>query len=354
MITILTIDSYNQGNRLQNYALSETLKELADEEVRTARVRDFSRVRNRFWYPLGKLKASLKAGGSVSDRRALKFLDFTHRRIPTVQLTPRQVVESDDIVVVGSDQCWNPDWGLGAREDGLQCVFGKASDKKLSYAASFGVSEEQFTQEWKERYGLWLRSFSNISVREKEGVAMVRSFSGKDARLVLDPTMLLTAAQWATIEKRPKDFPYAADEFCLKYLLGKESEGGLAQDHAEYKGMPVYSLTQLDSDVGPEEFMWLIHHAHAVITDSFHGSVFSLLFHKPLFVIRRKDHLADMSSRFDTLKRFSVFGPCMVEDDDVSLAAEQDQQNWDIFEMELAGFRAESLAWLKDALNGCR
>lgn len=354
MITILTIDSYNQGNRLQNYALSETLKNLSDEKVRTARIRDFGGVRNALWFPLSKAKASIKAMRSASDKRAVRFLDFTHRRIPTIQITPKQLIENDDIVVVGSDQCWNPDWGLGARADGLQCVVGKASVKKLSYAASFGVSENHFTQEQKERYGSWLKSLNSISVREKEAVKIVRDFSGRDAQLVLDPTMLLTATEWLSLERKPKGFPYADDAFCLEYVLGKSDANGSAHGYAERAGVPVYTLTNLTPEVGPEEFIWLIHHSHAVFTDSFHGSVFSLIFHKRLLVLKRNDHLADMSSRFETLSQFSVFDSCVSDNNDSCFVMEHDQHDWDVYDAELAALRSDSIDWLRNALSKCQ
>lgn len=351
-ITILTIDSYNHGNRLQNYALTSVLEQISGLTVRTARIRHFSAIRNTLWFPLSYGKALLRSSRSLEDRRALKFLEFTHRYIPTIQVRPDQIVSNDDVVVVGSDQCWNPNWDLGARSDGLQCVIGKPANKKLSYAASFGIAEEAFSDTWKQRYGGWLKTFTSISVREDEAVSIVRNLSGIVAKWVLDPTMLLDKTNWQAIEKRPAGFSYRPREYCLKYVLGSEKDDAAIREYAQQEQISVYELLKTTPEVGPAEFLWLIHHAHSVVTDSFHGSVFSLLFHKRLFVLRRKDHLGDMSSRFETLKRFSGFEHCLVTDARC-LGRQSDEMDWSCFESELAAFRRSSLAWLADALGRC-
>lgn len=351
-ITILTIDSFNHGNRLQNYALSTALKELTKEKVRTARVRDFGDLRNALWYPLSLGKALVRSRGSLADRRAVRFLEFTHKHIPTVQIRPSQLVHSDDIVVVGSDQCWNPNWGLGARSDGLQFVVGKPASKKLSYAASFGVSRDSFSLEWRQRYSEWLKTFGPISVREDEGAEIVEDLSGISAKWVLDPTMLLRASDWEQIEKKPKNFPYEPDMFCLKYALGIDGDSSEVKTYSGAHQLPVFELRKFTPEVGPAEFLWLIHHAHTVFTDSFHGSVFSLLFHKRLFVMSRNDHLGDMSSRFETLKRFPGFEKCIIDDETCSDSlSDECKMDWGVFERKLDGYRAASLAWLRDALE---
>ena len=351
-ITILTIDSFNHGNRLQNYALSTVLKRLTKEKVRTGRVRDFGDLRNTLWYPLSLGKALVRSKRSLADRRAVKFLKFTHKYIPTTQLRPSQLVHNDDIIVVGSDQCWNPSWDLGARSDGLQCVIGKPASKKLSYAASFGITEDSFPDEWQWRYSKWLQTFDSISVREDEGVKIVEDFSGVKAQWVLDPTMLLEISDWEQIEKRPKNFPYESGMFCLKYVLGADSGNAGIDNYSEVRRLPVFVLHKLTPEVGPAEFLWLIHHAHAVFTDSFHGSAFSLLFHKRLFVISRNDHLGDLSSRFETLKRFTGFEKCIVGDEAAFDSISDDRKiDWGLFEEELNDYRATSLDWLKKALE---
>lgn len=350
-ITILTLGDYNFGNRLQNYALTKVLEELSGAQVRTARIRDYNPVLNTFWLPLCFAKALVGSSKSAKKKRALKILSFTYRYIPTIQTRPERLIKNEDIVVVGSDQCWNPNWGVGARKDGAQCLIGKASNKKLSYAASFGVTEKDFPEAMRVRYGEWLKTFSSISVREDEAVKIVYDFSGVEAKLVLDPTMLLDVDSWESIERRPKNFSYSVNEYSLEFVLGKNADCLVGKCAQAISG-PVFKLTNDVSEVGPSEFLWLIRNARSVVTDSFHASVFSLMFHKPLLVLPRKDHLGDMSTRFETLKRFSGFERCIVGDEEASFSPFEGM-DWECFDSELEAYRLDSLKWLENALGKC-
>lgn len=349
MITILTIDSTNYGNRLQNYALTRVLETISGGQVRTVRVRDFGIIRNKFWYPLSRGRAFL--GGLINKRRRRDsvFLTFTHRFIPTVQMAPHEIISLNGLIVIGSDQCWNPEWGLGSREDGLQCAIGHPAAKNLSYAASFGITLEAFSPEWRARYAELLQNINCISVREDEAARIVSSLTGSEAQWVLDPTMLLNVNEWKTIERAPKSSDEYSEGFVLKYILGNELASSQISDYATKYNLPIIEIGRDTTNIGPSEFIWLIHHAHAIFTDSFHGSVFSLLFHKRVFVFTRNDHLSDMSSRFLSLGKFTGFNQRM----DSANALLLPDMNWTVFEEELERFRFVSMDWLSQAMLLC-
>lgn len=349
MVFILTIDSMNYGNRLQNYALYSVLNDLLDTNVTTVRLRDFSSLRNKYWYSLSKGKALFKSLNDESARRDSIFLSFTHKHIPTIQMTPDELRDSDGVLVIGSDQCWNPGWGLGERADGLQCGVGFSSSRKLSYAASFGISLNDFPASWRGRYGEWLSKINHISVREEEGVRIVKALSGANATWVLDPTMLLESSHWAALERRPKGFRYDKDGFILNYVLGESVAANQINKREKSSKLPVVRIGKTTSNVGPAEFLWLIHNAESVFTDSFHGTVFSLLFHRRVFVYSRKDSLGDMSSRFEVFKLFDMFSERVDAEDSMSLP----DMDWEVFESKLARLRAHSIKWLKSALADC-
>ncbi|MCB0913406.1 MAG: polysaccharide pyruvyl transferase family protein, partial [Propionibacteriaceae bacterium] len=169
--------------------------------------------------------------------------------------------------------------------------------QRVAYAASFGVPE--IPAPYRSRYAGYLRGIPHISVREGRAAEIVAELTGRDVPVVLDPTLLLTAEDWsATIgERRAPDEDYLLT-FFLTELTGSES-AEIAR-HAAANGLAV--VDPLDPSSVPEPlsplgFIDLIRGASAVATDSFHASVFSVLFHRPL-ILKGRDA---MESRTETL-----------------------------------------------------
>ena len=127
----------------------------------------------------------------------------------------------------------------------------------------------------------------DIGVREFAGAQIVRELTGRDVKVVLDPTMLQTAKWWSEIEERPI-IPGIDLEgpFCLKYVLGDDTASAKIAERCGRDGLGLVDLTDIHLPVGPAEFVWLIHHSALVCTDSFHATVFSLLFHRPFCDLR--------------------------------------------------------------------
>ena len=176
--------------------------------------------------------------------------------------------------------------------------------KKLSYAASFGIS--QVPEEQKEWLAGLLNEISHISVREEAGQRIVKELTGRDAMLVIDPTLMITAEEWREIANAPSDLK-KGKHYILTYFLGAEPKKATSDKlkvMREYNWMEYHLLDQMDPKsckAGPLEFLYLIDHADLVLTDSFHACVFSFLFGKPFCVYPREGKETNMLSRIHTL-----------------------------------------------------
>lgn len=353
MVNIITIYSNNFGNRLQNFAMHKTLSRITGDSVVTLRIKDhqiFHSFINRHWKSLSFVKNSTFGNLLGGKRETLPFLAFTHNHIPTIQICSESINEIEGLFVIGSDQCWNPGWGLGAREDGAQCAIGVDPLRKVAYAASIGIEYENIPLEWQKRYASWLPSIGAISMREDSGASAVQKLTGRAVPVVLDPTMLLDATEWSKIEKQPSCLKELGGDYCLKYVLGDDTETERIDQIASELDAVVFDLRKSPGSIGPAEFLWLIRHAKIVCTDSFHGSVFSLIFHRPFVIFDRQDKYIDMSSRFQTLGRFPHVNAHRMNSDQFSWDAVWNM-DWNAFEKELARRRASSLEWLESSIK---
>lgn len=281
-VAILTIQSDNFGNRLQNYALQTVLKGLG-HDVESLR-RD------------GGLKGFIKQGARMSklasrliegkDAKKAAFWDFDrkHLSFSTKKVAngcvSRDLVSSYDCFVIGSDQVWNPNFPFNSDLDYLPMV---PAARKLAYAASFGVSRIENNR---ERIAELLNDVGSISVREKAGASIVHELTGKTPPVVLDPTLLLGAEGWVRVARMPKRFA-CNRPFVFKYVLGKDVNAERIAELAYARGLEIVDAFDVSLGIGPAEFVWLIAHSELVCTDSFHASVFALLHHKPLAIFER-------------------------------------------------------------------
>lgn len=199
-----------------------------------------------------------------------------------------------DVFIVGSDQVWNP--GTGTSIEPYFLTFAPAGKRKIAYASSFGVTT--IAEQNKANYGEYLSNLDAISVREQSGIQLVKELSGRDAVHVLDPTLLLTQEEWLPFSDKKNIYP---NKYILIYLL---SESGYINDIA-YKlsaalGLPILKICKWGIgiknypnilnivDAGPSEFLNLFQGASFVITNSFHGTAFSVNFRIPFYSIISK------------------------------------------------------------------
>ena len=180
-----------------------------------------------------------------------------------------------DYYLCGSDQVWNPLY----HKPSYFATFA-AKEKRVSYAASFGISAlpEQYACKYKD----YLNDMQHISVREQTGAEIVQQLTGKDAISLVDPTLMLDKNNWKSISKKPKF--NIESKYLLTYFLGTISEetDSYIKKIAEENHLQIISLHKFAKNdywyyTGPSEFIWLIENASLVCTDSFHASVFSVI-----------------------------------------------------------------------------
>lgn len=214
-----------------------------------------------------------------------------------------------DAVMVGSDQLWAPG---GIASNFYNLMFADDSTLKFSYSASFGVSSIE--KKYHALYHKFLSRMDFISVRENSGKKLVEELSGKQAEVVTDPVLLLDADQW--LEEIPNERLYD-EPYIFAYFLGKSAEYRRAvTDFAREKGLKIVTAHHMDSynktdvdfgdyapfNIGPAEFLNLIRNAEYVFTDSFHGSVFSMIYQKQFLVFSRysDESISSKNSRIDS------------------------------------------------------
>lgn len=206
--------------------------------------------------------------------------------------TLAKVGQRYDAVICGSDQVWCPMITGGDLSYFLD--FCTPKTKRIAYAPSFGA--ESFSQEFYDQIGPELRQFSSLSARELPGKRIVEELTERETTLVADPTFLAERSDW---EKMEQPHPLAQGDYIL-YFVVRQSESLFRQCEAFSKKHGIKMvviggnaskvrhnqnpLLEYALDVGPEQWLYLVHHARCVFTNSFHGMAFSVIFQKDLYV----------------------------------------------------------------------
>ena len=339
-IAIVTIESPNYGNRLQNYALQQVLLSMG-YSVKTL---------HRVHQPKGMMASVRRCFQEILQTKAAKFRHFDSN-IDFSEITigrddyPEDLRERFDYFISGSDQVWNPHYYFAAGN----CDFLNFAepDQRVSYGASFGVSI--IPEDKKTVFARYLNDFKAISVREHQGVEIVRELTGREAEVVLDPTLLLSRDAWHKVMKKPKGTP--AGKYVLVYALGEKNQRFLDKMESLSKEYQILDACALQTNgralpVGPAEFLYLIQNASIILTDSFHASVFSIIFLKPFITFNRTG--VEMNSRIETLAQMAGLEQCMNQFGDLVC---EESQNFEMTEELLENEKEKSIAFLRRALN---
>ena len=325
---------HNYGSMLQSYATQRflDLNNIPNETINVSNLKDFSKGKKRFYlsqvfnfkfiktkFGMAWLKAKSKINRKLKkniNKRAFQFNRFKERyfRLTEPFSTYKELTDlcnNEAInVVVGSDQLWLP---VNVVADYYTLSFVPKSINKISYATSFGVGS--IPKKYNETYSIFLNRFNNIGVREQKGKELVESLTNKSCDVVCDPTLLLGKNEWENIIENER---FIKDKYILCYFLGKsKSHRKFAEKIREITGYKIVSINHCDEfvrydnsyadlspyDVGPAEWLNLIKNAEYVCTDSFHGTIFSIIFNKEFFTFRRYPSKSKFStnSRLDSL-----------------------------------------------------
>ncbi len=206
-----------------------------------------------------------------------KYINYSKPLSTDGQMSGFVKGKSMDAVIVGSDQVWRTGFAMGYGYNYF-LDFVPAGVRKLSYAASFGLSQWEYNNEQTQRIKQLLSEFKAISVREDEGVQLCKDNMGVTADHVLDPTMLLNASDYEPVTSERK----VKDDYVFVYWLGSAEEKQKAIEAASKESKRIVDISLRGSEplMPIEDWLSYIKYADHVVTDSFHGCVFSILFGK--------------------------------------------------------------------------
>lgn len=307
-VGIVTINNSNYGNRLQNYALQEILAKLGVKPITIKNIGLMNKKTGKFNYFLRNIKHIYKKNDFLDKKEREKYFIEFNKNINFSRTTFNwfrlKKFKDFDYFITGSDQVWNPNFGRLTDFDLLTFVEPK---KRISFSASFGVSK--IPAKYQDKLRKALRYYKAISVREITGKEIIKNIVGRnDVTVLLDPTMLLDAEAWDKVSKKPCQLK--TDKFILNYFLGDLSEKNMLEIDRVARKYQCEVINILDKnspyyECGPSEFLYLEKHAFLICTDSFHASVFAILYGRPFLVFDREDNHVNMNSRLDTL--LSIF-----------------------------------------------
>jgi hypothetical protein len=318
-------ESENYGTVLQAFALQESIKALGynseiinyqrDSELIVKKVNFIERVIRGIVAYKGFKVVYLPRIKKYSRNKTDKFHVFRKQRL---NYSLDNYKNYDDFkktkdyyccYVCGSDMIWSSD---RSKDVSVYFLNFAIEDKRISYAPSFGSNK--ISEENEQIYTEYLKKMRFISCREKSGVDLIKKLTNRDAKLVIDPTLLVSKKKWIeifSIDSYKSQAPYV-----LCYLFE-----GMTKDlksnvefikqklNLEVRFIPM-SANDFIADsksssrgVGPVEFVQLFKNAEFVLTNSYHGLIFSLIFNIPFYVIKRnkKGHWAQFEDRLESL-----------------------------------------------------
>lgn len=317
-IAIVTITGEaNYGNSLQNYAVERTFQKMDCKSVTLVDKSEtfIGRIKSIIYSALfdknhSYIKNRRKKQKEPLTLRRKRFRKFNKKFL---NMKAERSFDDYDFVACGSDQVWNFTFGaINKNAHFYLCQF-VPRDKRISISASIGTDE--ISAEYLTTAKKGFEEMKSVSVREEKAKQIIEDLTGrKDVVVTIDPTLMLSADEWKKISKQPK-YIEPKQKILLTYFLGDMSEevNKYILKISETYDLKVINLASEWVAVGksfeneeyytnPSEFLWLIEHCELMMTDSFHGCVFSTIFRKPFrWFSRNEKNLANMNSRMDTL-----------------------------------------------------
>lgn len=376
---ILTLPLHtNYGGILQAYAL-QTVLERQGHDIRIINlpVREVGKkaliitcLRRFMANCLLRKRKPLRAWPNAHEMEVMNRYtrEFVKRRLKVVECEEASLLYDLSVreklagYVVGSDQVWRPGYTPDLPAYFLDFLHDKRY-KRVAYAASFGVDAWEFSPELTRRCAGLVQLFDAVSVREKSGVGLCREHLGKEASWVVDPTLLLDKGDYLRLLPRAGVGKVRNRSHLMVYMLDKNAEKeDWISKIAENKKLAVHSVCAqakfwdvgkkgLDACVAPPVEDWIsgFSNAEYVITDSFHGTVFAILFHKPFICIVNSSRGA---ARFTSLLQVLGLEERMFSENGVFDAGIVDKPiDYDAVDVLLAAEREKAFAFLADALS---
>lgn len=352
----------NYGAALQAYALRTTISSLGYDceivdygsvgQVKTIRF-NFSGVR--------QFLSSIIVFSLNFINVEIRYYKFKQFRINYIKTSRKRYINCReiklansyyDIFCTGSDQVWN--LKLSKNDFTYLLDFVKKPRMKFSYAASFGDSKIDIR--YQETYSKLLNEFDMISVRELSGQNLIKKLNGRDSKITIDPTFLVSRDHWAKLAKGGK----RKKPYILCYVIMSDPPG-LTDFCKKLKKTTGFDLVRIQNPVlkpdfnfatnkttGPLEFLSLVKDASIMVTNSFHGTSFSIIFEVPFFTFlfnnERDLRLIEITNKLKLNDRLIRDASRVPEFDDINI-------DYRVVNEELKVQINDSLCFLKEALN---
>lgn len=329
--------SRNYGGILQNYALQQVLRKMGHEPYTF----DLGLYTWKDWLII-TIKCIIKKIIGISctfqeypSRR--RNQEKTLRKFVTKHITlasprckkptPKQILKYKfQAIIVGSDQVWRPKYNYPIEKMFLDFTHG-LDLKRIAYAASFGTSEWEYKEKQTKNCRLLAQNFDAISVREDSGVELCEKYLNVSATHVLDPTMLLTKDDY---NKLIADIPISTENYLFAYILDEnENKTSFITKIAREKRLTPIIIgadKELKDSDSIEKWLAYFRDAKFIVTDSFHGTVFCILFNIPFVVISNETRGG--ARILSILKLFSLENRLIKKLDDLNKISSS-PINWD-------------------------
>jgi len=368
----------NYGGILQAYALKEVLNDLGHNVVLVNRQTPVRKT----WRLVGSfIKFELKGRKPVNKQPLTKYqksivsektLSFVEKYIPersrpitTNKNMKRLNKKRFDVFIVGSDQCWRPQYSPKIENYFLDFVKKNKHIKRISYAASFGTEHWEFSKKETRECKKLLKKFDAVSVREDSAIDLINcNLSRSDVTHVLDPTMLLEKSRYQAIlkEQSLKKSDGNLNIYVLDKSIEKNSFIELVESRLGFKKFEVMPKKRIQDAIvtntniydfqfpSPIEWLQGFQDAKYVVTDSFHGTLFSILFNIPFIAIGNEKR---GMSRFESLLKMFGFSDRFVTDvDKADLDYLLNEEiDWSFANQTLERERAKAITFLTSNLD---
>lgn len=348
---ILTFnDTLNFGAVLQAYALQQTLENFGYNAEIIRYTNDY--IENNEKHSSGLslhsiIKKIVMGAGLKRKEKAFRAFEDKYLHFGKEMKNNYEIINQYyDKVITGSDQVWN--MTLTDKDWHFFLDFVDERKKKISYAPSFG--NVKFPKECYEKAAELIKDFHAVSVREQSGSDTIKKICGVDAKVVVDPTLLLSKSEW---ESRFDCNPGNGEKYILVYFPhNKKLVFDFVKKLKNKTGLPVVYLSISPKiqtgvrtlyDSSPDEFIGWIKNAEYVVTGSFHGTAFSINLEKQFFYEPTGE-----GSRIDNLVKYTGTHNRDLTKTDVNNIEYMDYNK---ISSKLDVLRKDSLDWLKNALE---
>lgn len=375
-IGILTFHkSINYGSVLQAWALQKVLlKEGYDVEIIDYEPQEYESIYKKTFKNTYGIKSKIKAILTLSKYEKLQQNLFKIFRENHLILSPKHYIfgtyeeeyERYNIIITGSDQIWN----TSIQDcDPIYFLPFSYTGKKIAYACSInnGSVNEKYSEQWLRK---WILDYDFISIREQSGVEKLSTLLNDDKKIykTLDPTLLLQKENFEElIDKRN-----IQENYIFLYNMWTKKEGIIvARKLSERIQLPIYTITnQMDLiriykysiqrvhvdliHTSPEDFINFICFANYIVTDSFHGTAFSIIFNKPFIAVNShisNGHLKNDERLITILNEFGISERYISLDDINSFNFDKDINYKDI-NVRRSRYATQSLKLLLEAIRG--